>query len=338
MFRWGCGIALTLLVMFGAIIAGFVWLVLRALGVLGSAPVGRIPSGIAVVLGVIAIVIAARVLRRVTVPATSLVAAAQRVEAGDYSARVQVRGPRQLRSLARAFNAMSSRLEAEEARRQSVVADVAHELRTPLTVIRGQAEAIIDGIYTPSPERLKPILAATDTLEALIDDLRTLAQAETGSLQLHREPTDLGLLVNETLDAFRGSAAEQGVTLEAHVADPSPVIDGDAVRLGSVLRNLVTNALRHTPRGGTVVAAVDVIPGGVARLTVTDTGDGVPPDLLPRVFDRFVKDPASPGSGLGLAIVRDIVEAHGGTVSARNNPGGGAALEVSLPVDAAGAG
>ena len=336
--RWGCAIALTVFVVLGGAIAGLVWLILGALGVLGSAPLGRIPSGIALLLGIVAVLIAVRALRRVTRPATSLVAAAQRIEAGDYSARVQVRGPRQLRSLARAFNEMSSRLEAEEARRQSVIADVAHELRTPLTVIRGQTEAIVDGIYPSSPERLKPILAATDTMEALIDDLRTLAQAETGSLRLHREPTDIGLLVNDTLDAFRGAATEQGVTLTADVADPSPIVDGDPVRLGSVLRNLVTNALRYTSRGGTVVAVVDAGNDGLVHVAVTDDGAGIPPDLLPRVFDRFVKDRASPGSGLGLAIVRDIVEAHGGTVSARNNAAGGATVEVTLPAAAAGAG
>ena len=336
--RWGCGIALAIVVIILSALAGVVWLILSALGVIGSAPLTRIPSGIAVLLGVVAVIIAAQVLRRLSEPATSLVAAAQRIEAGDYSARVPVRGPRQLRSLARAFNEMSSRLEAEEARRQTVIADVAHELRTPLTVIRGQTEAIMDGIYTYSPERLTPILAATDTLEALIDDLRTLAQAETGGLRLHREPTDLGLLVNGTLDAFRGTAAEQGVTLTARVADPSPVVDGDPVRLGSVLRNLVANALRYTPRGGAVTAAADGPADGAVHLTVTDTGAGIPPDLLPRVFDRFVKDRASPGSGLGLAIVRDIVEAHGGTVVARNNPSGGAQLEVTLPAAVADAG
>lgn len=336
--RWGCGIALAIVVIILSALAGVVWLILSALGVIGSAPLARIPSGIAVLLGVIAVIIAAQVLRRLGEPATSLVDAAQRIEAGDYSARVPVRGPRQLRSLARAFNEMSSRLEAEEARRQTVIADVAHELRTPLTVIRGQTEAIMDGIYTYSPERLTPILAATDTLEALIEDLRTLAQAETGGLRLHREPTDLGLLVNGTLDAFRGTAAEQGVTLTAHIADPSPVVDGDPVRLGSVLRNLVTNALRYTQRGGTVIASVAAATDGAVHLAVSDDGEGISPDLMPRVFDRFVKDRASPGSGLGLAIVRDIVEAHGGTVVARNNAVRGATFEVTLPAAVADAG
>ncbi|MGH7685430.1 MAG: sensor histidine kinase, partial [Candidatus Dormibacteria bacterium] len=298
--RWiGCAVGVVLLLVAGAVV-GLIYLVLSAIGVVGSAPLGRVPAGLALIVAVLAVILAASALRRVARPATELVAAARRIEAGDYSARVSVRGPRQLRSLARAFNEMSSRLEAEQARRQSVVADVAHELRTPLTVIRGQTEAIIDGLYPGTPERLKPILAATDTLETLIDDLRTLAMSEAGSLQLHREPTDLALLVNDTVDGFRGAAGEQGVTLVADVATPAPVIDADPVRIGSVLRNLLTNALRHTPRDGTVRVSVAVAgsPGDEnVRLTVTDDGDGIPDNLLPRVFDRFVKGPGSAGSG-----------------------------------------
>ena len=331
--RWaGCVVGVALLLVAGTVV-GLVYLVLSAVGVLGSAPLGRVPAGLALLVAVLAVVIAASALRRVARPATQLVDAARRIEAGDYSARVSVRGPRQLRSLARAFNEMSSRLEAEDARRQSVVADVAHELRTPLTVIRGQTEAIIDGVYPGTPDRLKPILAAADTLETLIDDLRTMAMTEAGSLQLHREPTDLALLVHDTVDGFRGAAGEQGVTLTADVATPAPVIDADPVRIGSVLRNLLANALRHTPRGGAVRVSVARHSGDeTVRLTVADDGDGIPDDLLPRVFDRFVKGPGSPGSGLGLAIVRDIVEAHGGTVTARNNQTRGATFDITLPV------
>lgn len=160
-----------------------------------------------------------------------------------------------------------------------------------------------------------------------------MAMTEAGSLQLHREPTDLALLVHDTVDGFRGAAGEQGVTLTADVATPAPVIDADPVRIGSVLRNLLANALRHTPRGGAVRVSVARHSGDeTVRLTVADDGDGIPDDLLPRVFDRFVKGPGSPGSGLGLAIVRDIVEAHGGTVTARNNQTRGATFDITLPV------
>lgn len=328
--RVGCALLLALFT-FGAAGTALVWLILSTAGVIGSPPFARMLSGLALLLGLGALALAVLLLRRLTRPATSLVDAAQRIEAGDYSARAPLRGPRELRSVARALNAMSSRLEAEEARRQSVIADVAHELRTPLTVIRGQVEAIVDGVYPADPERLKPILAATTTLETLAGDLQTLALAETGGLRLRREPVDLGVLVNETLDGFRPAAAERGVALVAD-AQPVPLIAADPVRISGVLRNLLANALRSTAPGGTIRVSVADAGGGSVRLAVRDDGEGIPTELLPRVFDRFVKGPASDGSGLGLAIVRDIVDAHGGTVRASNNPDRGATVEVTVPV------
>jgi two-component system sensor histidine kinase BaeS len=327
--RVGCFVGLAVLV-FGGIGTAFVWLVLSALGVVGSAPFARLVSGAGLLLGVLAVVMAAMLVRRLSAPAGRLVEAARRVETGDFSARVPVRGPSELRSLARAFNAMSSRLEAEQVRRRSVLADVAHELRTPLTIIRGQAEGIADGIYPAQPQEMVPILAATRTLEALVEDLRTLALADAGGLRLEREPIDVAVLVNETLDAFRPAAASAGIDLLEEVDAGVPVIEGDAARLSGVLGNLVSNALRHTPRGGTV-RVTGVKSGAGVRLSVRDDGEGIPADLLPRVFDRFVKGASSSGSGLGLAIVRDVVEAHGGTVSAESAGGTGTAIHVTLP-------
>lgn len=331
--RAGCALLLALIVV-GATGTGLVWLILSTAGLVGSPPFGRLISGLALLLGIGALALAVTVLRRLTRPAASLVEAAQRIESGDYSARAPLRGPRELRSVARAFNAMTSRLEAEDARRQSVIADVAHELRTPLTVIRGQAEAIVDGVYPGDAEHLKPILAATTTLETLVADLQTLAVAETGGLQLRREPVDLVVLANETLDGFRAAARERGVALVAGAASV-PLISVDPVRISAVVRNLVGNALRHTPRGGTVQVTVEPAGAAAVLLAVSDDGEGIAPDLLPRVFDRFVRGPASDGSGLGLAIVRDIIEAHGGTVRARNNADHGATVEVTLPLGAA---
>ena len=328
--RIGCAVGSVLLVMVGALTA-LVWLVLSAVGVVGSAPFARIISGVGLLLGVSAVIAAASALRRLTAPASRLVEAAHRVEAGDYSARVPVRGPGELRSLARAFNAMSGRLEADEVRRRSVLADVAHELRTPLTIIRGQAEGIADGVYPAAPERMAPILAATQTLEVLVDDLRTLALAEAGSLRLEREPVDVAVLVNETLDAFRSAATAAGVTLVADLVPATAPADADPARLRGVLGNLLANALRHTPAGGTVQVAVAPGDAGTVRVVVRDDGEGIPPQLLPRVFDRFVKGQASTGSGLGLSIVRDVVEAHGGTVSAESAAGGGTAISITLP-------
>jgi signal transduction histidine kinase len=328
--RVGCAAALVLVVV-AATGTALVWLLLSVTGAVGSAPFARVISGVALVLGVAAVAGAAVALRRLTAPATRIVEAARRIEAGDYSARVPVRGPSELRSVARAFNAMSGRLEADESRRRSVLAEVAHELRTPITVIRGQAEGIVDGVYAAGPEQMRPVLAATRTLEVLVDDLRTLGLAEAGGLRLDREPVEMAVLAHDVLDAFRDTARLQDVSLRAVVKPPALLAEVDAVRLRSALGNLVGNSLRHSHAGGAVLIAA-ATDGPDVRITVSDDGEGIPPELLPRVFDRFVKGAASPGSGLGLAIVRDIAEAHGGTVSVRSELGRGTEVTVAVPM------
>jgi two-component system sensor histidine kinase BaeS len=325
----GC-FALLLLLVFGAAGTALIWLLLSVTGAVSSAPFARIISGAGLLLGIAAVTVVAVAARRLTAPATRLVEAARRIEAGDYSARVPVRGPSELRSLARAFNALSGRLEADEARRRSVLADVAHELRTPITVIRGQAEGIIDGVYAADAEQMRPVLAATRTLEVLVDDLRTLALAETGGLQLHREHLELGILVHDTLATFADAATAAGVRLSAGVVPPGLIVDADSVRLGSVLANLIANALRHEHSGGEVRIDASQV-GGDVQILVRDDGEGIPAELLPRVFDRFVKGAQSTGSGLGLAIVRDIVEAHGGSVAVTSPPGSGTEVRLTLP-------
>jgi two-component system sensor histidine kinase BaeS len=309
-----------------------VWLVASALGVVGSGTFARLISVAALLLGVLALVAAVAAGRRLAAPADRLVAAAGQVEAGDLGVRVPVRGPAELRSLARAFNSMSTRLEATEARRRSVVAEVAHELRTPLSIIRGQAEAIADGVYAPGPERMGPILDAVRSLEVLVDDLTTLGLAEAGALRLRREPVDLAVLVHDTLEAHRGAAEAAGVALTADLTAALAPVEADPARLRGVLSNLVGNALRHTSRGGSVrvLARPAPDPPGV-ELRVVDDGEGIAPELLPHVLDRFVKGEGSPGSGLGLAIVRDVVEAHGGTVTVASVRGEGTTVTLRLP-------
>ncbi len=327
--RLGCFVAVALLVVLSAMV-GVVWLLLGAFGAVSSAPFTTAVAITALVLGGLAVVIAFLVWRRLGAPVGALIEGAHRIEAGDYSTRVPVRGPGDLRSLSRALNSMSSRLEAEETRRRSVLADVAHELRTPLTVIRGQAEGIADGLYPADQEHLAPIISATELLEMLVDDLGTLTLAESGGLRLQREPIDVAVLVNETIDAFRPEATAAGVRLTAAVEEHVREIDADPARIRGVLGNLVTNALAHSRRGGSVhVEATDT--DASVRITVRDDGEGIPEELLPRVFDRFVKGPQSTGSGLGLAIVRDVVEAHGGSVNAESSGGHGAAVSVTLP-------
>src|SRR5262249_16880945 len=157
------------------------------------------------------------------------------------------------RALARAFNGMVARLQDNERQRRALLADVTHELRTPLTVIQSTLEGLLDGIYPADPEHLKPILEETQVLSRLIDDLRTLSLAESGTLALHREPTDLGVLAGETVSAFRPQAQAAGVTLALEVSDDLPLLAVDPVRLSEVLNNLTSNALRYTPAGGSVI-------------------------------------------------------------------------------------
>jgi len=256
--------------------------------------------------------------------------AALRVEKGDFSARLNEGGWGALADLARAFNSMSARLQATEERRRSFLAEVTHELRTPLAIIRGEAEAITDGVHPADAEHMSRILTASRTVERLVDDLGTLSLSDAGGLILRREPVDLEVLVNQSISEGKPAADAASVAVDARVAEGLPPVLLDPARIRGVIGNLLANALRHTPSGGriTVTAARDR--NGVA-ITVEDTGSGIPADMVPYVFDRFVKDPASPGSGLGLAIARDVVTAHLGTIEATSTPGTGTKIRIWLP-------
>jgi signal transduction histidine kinase len=305
------------------------WLAASALGVVQIT--GAVRPIVLIVLLVVAVVLVAGTgrLRRLTRPLATLSRAAERIEAGDYSARVDSHGPPEIRSVARAFNAMSERLQITDQRRRGFLADVTHELRTPLSVIRGQAEAIADGVYPGDHEHLAPILEATRTLERLTEDLRTLALAESGSLALAREQVDVALLVNDVVAAWQPQAEAAGVRLEADTAVALPAASLDPARTWGVLGNLIANALRHTPRGGSIRVCARA-PGGAIEVTVTDTGEGIPLDLMPHVFERFARGPGSPGSGLGLAIAHDVVMAHGGTIEIESQPGQGTTVRLTF--------
>jgi len=225
------------------------------------------------------------------------------------------------------------RLEATDARRRTFLAELAHELRTPLAVVRAQTEAIADGVYPGDAEHLAPVLEATSSMEALVADLRTLAESEAGALTLDRAPVAVDELLVDAAAAHQGEAATAGVRLEMERSEPPPLpaIDGDAVRLRRVLGNLVANAIAHTPRGGAVTlrAAPE---GGRVTISVSDTGAGMEPEIAEHAFERFVKAPGSRGSGLGLSIAKDIVDAHGGEIRLESSPGAGTTVRLSLPV------
>lgn len=286
--------------------------------------------GLLILFGGLAVL--ARGLRRAAVPLSDVMEAADRVAAGDHDVQVPERGPHRFRRLARSFNAMTERLRASERERRNLIADVAHELRTPLTVIQGQTEGLLDGLYAADREHLEPLLEETRVMSRLLNDLLTLSTAEAGALRLHREPVAPQTLVHEAVEAFEGPAAVAGVTLESHVAPDLPALDVDAVRIGEVLANVLSNALRHTPSGGRISVSAQPSDGAVA-FTVTDTGSGIPADALPHVFDRFAKGPDSGGAGLGLAIAKSLVQAHGGTITAESRPGAGTTMRFVLPAE-----
>ncbi len=204
-------------------------------------------------------------VRRMARPMNNLIQAARRIEEGDYSAQVPEWGSQDIRSVARAFNAMSARLKAIDEQRRNFMADVTHELRTPLSVIRGQAEAILDGVYPADTAHLAPILDATQTLDRLVEDLKTLVETDAGNLVLHKESTDLGVLVHDTVESFRPQADSKGISLTSELAPNLPPKEVDPARIRQVVGNLLSNAIRHTPAGGSVKVVVDSSGITVAR-------------------------------------------------------------------------
>jgi signal transduction histidine kinase len=271
-----------------------------------------------------------RAIRRTARPIGEVMDAAGRVADGDLSARADVQGPTDVRDLARSFNRMAERLQANERQRRDLLADVAHELRTPLSVIQARVEGIRDGVYGSDAEHLALIQEETRVMARLLDDLALLSNAEAGSLRLHRERLEPRELLVSAESAFRTQAAEAGVAIVLDAPDDLPVVDVDPIRIGEVLSNLVSNAVRHTPADGTITLTAADDREGVA-FGVTDTGAGIPTEELPHVFDRFARSPESRGSGLGLAIAKSLVQAHGGTISAESAPGRGTAIRFVLP-------
>jgi len=290
--------------------------------------------GVLVLLAVALAIIARMAVRssRGPVAVDDLVRAAARVQDGDYTARVPETGSAEQRLLARSFNQMSEQLGASDTRRRSFMADVSHELRTPLTVIQGQLEAIRDGVYPANAAHIAPALDQVRTLEWLVEDLRTLALSDSGTLRLVRQEVDVGPLVAELVEGFRVSADSAGVRLEVSVTPGLPPVSVDTGRIASVVRNVVANALRHTPPGGVIAVSV-ASDDTTVSVTVRDTGRGIDPALLPTIFERFTRSADSTGSGLGLAIAKALVEAHGGTIEASSEPGGGTTITFRLPVD-----
>jgi signal transduction histidine kinase len=290
-----------------------------------------------VVAGVAALLLTAALSRRIIRPVEELTLAAEAMATGDLSRRVVVRAPDEIGTLGRAFNTMADSLQRVEGLRRTMVGDVAHELRTPLTNIRGYLEALRDGVAKPNPRMIDSLHEEALLLNRLIDDLQDLALAEAGQLRLHREPADLGAVIEGALSAARPRMEVKEVELAQCVDPELPPMVVDAERVGQVLRNLLNNALTHTPAGGVITVTASAVSDDAVRVSVCDTGCGIAPEELPLVFERFYRSDrsrnrATGGAGLGLTIVRQLVEAHGGSVEVTSEPGEGSCFSFTLPV------
>lgn len=288
----------------------------------------------AVAVAVVAAVVAFWVSRRIVEPVRGLEGAAHAMEAGDYAQRVPFEGSDEIASLARAFNGMAEAIERNENLRKQMTSDVAHELRSPLNNLTGYLEAIADGVVEPDEGTISSLRDEADLLVRLVADLEQISLVDAGRQVLHRRPVRIATVVTSAVGAMRPRATSRGVSILCDAQTPVEV-DADSDRLAQVVRNLLENAITHTPVGGVIRVQVASIDDRVT-LTVTDSGPGIPEAHLPYIFERFYRaDPsrtrATGGAGLGLAIVEQLVRVHGGTVSASNGEGGGARLMVSLP-------
>jgi len=276
--------------------------------------------------------------RQITRPVLALNYGARQIAKGELKHRVNIKSKDEIGDLAASFNAMAVNLENSEQSRRRMITDIAHELRTPLTVIDGTVDAIMDGVFQPDKERFDSIKEQTQILNHLVSDLRDLSLADAGQLKLEMKSTDLKDLISHKISQLAVKAQAKNIRLELTPPPPLPEVMADPARIDQVITNLVTNAIRHTGAGGsiTLTLSTDADPANIS-ITVTDTGEGIAPEHLPHIFERFYRAAPSRsrqegGAGLGLAIVKQMVEAHRGTVRAESQPGSGATFVITLPV------
>jgi signal transduction histidine kinase len=271
-----------------------------------------------------------------TQPLRDMAAAARRMERGDYTTRVHVTTHDEVGQLAVAFNRMSEELENLERTRRDLVANVSHELKTPIAAIRAHLENLLDGVERPDPRTLEVMLVQTERLGRLVEQLLDLSRLESGEMPLERRSVDVDDVVSRVISEISVSRHAGDLTINREIPEDLPPLDADPERLHQVLFNLVDNAVRFTPPGGEVTIGAERRDGRV-EVRVSDTGVGIAPEHLPRLFERFYRvDPSRSrddgGTGIGLAIARSVVEAHGGHIRAASEPGRGSTFTFDLPV------
>lgn len=262
--------------------------------------------------------------------------ASQEISKGDLNQRVEVKSKDEIGQLAETFNQMSADLEQSRELRQQITADIAHELRTPLSIILGRAETLAEGMLPPSQEVFEVIHEEALRVNRLVEDLRTLSLSDAGELSLEMRPVSVTQILEETRKAYSASADSKHITLQVSFLDQLPSIEADPDRLGQVLGNLVSNALRYTPEGGNITLSATEAGSGV-EICVINSGSGIPPEEIPQLFDRFyrgdkARERDKGGSGLGLAIAKSLVNAHGGNIQVKSQLGAGTTFAIWLPV------
>jgi two-component system sensor histidine kinase BaeS len=312
--------------------------IVRFSGGLGSADqvlrtdLWRAIAGAAGLAALLALLVALVAARRITSPVARLIQVARAMGGGDWSARAgDVGGPGELRDLAAAFDQMAESLTRQEKVRRNLVADVAHELRTPMAVLQAGHEALADGVAEPTPAQLASLHEEVLRLAHMVDDLQRLAAAEAASLQLTLIRCDLADLAAAAADRLVAALDAAGISLQRRLTEVQ--VMGDPGRLHEVIANLLTNALKFTPAGGTVLIETEPHERQ-ATLRVSDTGVGIPPDELPHIFDRFFRGQHAAevaGNGIGLTVVAELVSAHDGQLDVVSTPGRGTQITVAIP-------
>ena len=290
----------------------------------------------AAAVGAIGILLSALLLRQLTGPLKKLDTAAQQIACGELSSRVPESSSDELGHLARSFNKMAVSLEKAEHAKRQMIADVSHELRTPITVVRTGLEGLRDGLLEPTPENFAALHNKILLTARLVGDLQQLALADAGQLSIKKGACDLGELVEQIRATIEVELEDMGIELVIDLPDALPAVEADSQRVEQVLLNLLSNAERHTPEGGSIRISARLLDGERVRVSICDSGPGLSDADLAHIFDRFYRADKSRtresgGAGLGLAIAQALVEAHGGRIWAENAPAGGACFYFTPP-------
>ena len=281
-------------------------------------------------LGGVALIMSFVFSRRLTKPIQELTEASSALASGDFTHRVGVTSRDEISQLARSFNRMAEQLAIQDALRKKLSANVAHELRTPLGAVRGELEGMIDGLISPEKDNLRSVYDEIGRMRIVLDGMEELAQAEASGLSLNLNKFEIGPYLKDITDRYRRMFEDGSVSLSLEFREDL-MVTADPEKLSQVVINLLSNSLRATPEGGEVTVSARGVNDGGIRISVADSGSGIMPEFMPFIFERYYRAREGGGLGIGLTIVKELVEAHGGRVTASSIPDEGSVFNVFLP-------